>query len=139
MKKQFLRHSALALGAAALLVLGGCASLSKGIGDDGKAAEVVFPDREKDAWLKEGTFPNPANLRAVAPGVTKDQLLALFGRPHFNEGLVGVREWDYIFNFRRPEGGVTTCQFKVIFDRDYRGQSFHWLPADCATRPREGR
>ncbi len=137
MNRTLLRHSAVALGAAALLVLQGCGSVSKGIDDDGRAAEVVFPDKDRDAWLKEGTFPNPDNLRAVAPGVTKDQLYALLGRPHFNEGLAGVREWDYIFHFRRPEGGVASCQFKVIFDKDYRGRSFHWLPADCGARPLE--
>ena len=131
-KTQFHRFSAVALGAAAILVLQGCSSyVSKGITDDGKATEVVFPSVENDAWLKEGTFPNLDNLRAVAPGVTKDQLFDLLGRPHFREGVASPREWDYIFHFRKPGGGVTTCQYKVIFDKDFRAQTFHWLPAGC--------
>jgi OOP family OmpA-OmpF porin len=139
-KTQFHRFSAIAAGAAALLVLQGCSSyVSKGITDDGKATEVVFPNIDNDAWLKEGTFPNLANLRAVAPGVTKDQLYDLLGRPHFREGMAGPREWDYIFHFRKPGGGVTTCQYKAIFDKDYKAQTFHWLPAGCgdvlAARP----
>jgi len=131
-KTQFHRFSAAALGAAAILVLQGCSSyVSKGITDDGKATEVVFPSVENDAWLKEGTFPNLDNLRAVAPGVTKDQLYDLLGRPHFREGVASPREWDYIFHFRKAGGGVTTCQYKVIFDKDFKAQNFHWLPAGC--------
>jgi OmpA-OmpF porin, OOP family len=139
-KTQIHRFSAIAVGAAAILVLQGCSSyVSKGITDGGKATEVVFPNIDNDAWLKEGTFPNLDNLRAVAPGVTKDQLYDLLGRPHFREGLAGPREWDYIFHFRKAGGGVTTCQYKAIFDRDYKAQTFHWLPAGCGdvltTRP----
>lgn len=110
----------------------GTAYVSKNLTDDGKAGEVVFPTIANSATLPEGTFPNIANLRAVGPGVTKDQLFNLFGAPHFKEGMYGVREWDYIFNFRSG-GGVTTCQYKVIFDKDYTGQSFHWMPANCAS------
>ena len=122
-----------ALAIAALLSLAGCgtSTVSRDISDDGRAGEVVFPDIGKDAWLKEGTFPNPDNLRRIAPGVTKDQLYELVGRPHFRESLFDVREWDYIFNFR-VAGGVKTCQYKVIYDTALRAQSFHWLPADCA-------
>lgn len=132
MNKQFQR-AGLALAAAGLLALTGCgtSTVSKGITDDGQAGEVVFPDIEKSAWLKEGTFPNLDSLRLIAPGVTKDQLYDLVGRPHFREGLVSVREWDYIFNFRTP-AGVKVCQFKAILDKDLLAQSFHWQPADCA-------
>lgn len=70
-------------------------------------------------------------LRAVAPGVTKGPLDALLGRPHFQEGMGGVREWDDLFNFRSG-GGVTVCQCKVSFDQAAQAQSFHWLPAGCA-------
>ncbi len=42
-----------------------------------------------------------------------------------------AREWDYLFHFRTAQG-VTTCQYKVVFDRDYTGRSFHWSPAACA-------
>jgi len=134
MKKQF-KLAGVALAAATMLVLAGCgtSTLSKNISDEGRAGEVVFPDIEKDAWLKEGTFPNLSNLRLIEPGVSKDQLYYLVGRPHFREGLVTVREWDYIFNFRLPGGGVKTCQYKAIFDTALHAQTFHWLPADCAS------
>jgi outer membrane protein OmpA-like peptidoglycan-associated protein len=121
-----------AAAAAVLALAAGCTStVSRGIGDDGRATEVVFPDVRRDATQPEGIFPNLDNLRAVGAGLTKDQLYDLLGRPHFREGLVGVREWDYVFNFRSG-GGVTTCQYKVIFDKDYLARSFHWQPAGCA-------
>ncbi|MDR6427459.1 outer membrane protein OmpA-like peptidoglycan-associated protein [Variovorax paradoxus] len=131
MTTQFHRFTAIAAGAAALLLQGCSSYVSRGITDDGKATEVIFPNIDNDAWLKEGTFPNLDNLRAVAPGVTKDQLYDLLGRPHFSEGMAGPREWDYIFHFRKAGGGVTTCQYKAIFDKDYKAQTFHWLPAGC--------
>jgi OmpA-OmpF porin, OOP family len=110
---------------------GGCTThVSRDISADGVPGEVVFPAMEK-AVLKEGTFPNPDSLRLVAAGVTKDQLYDLLGRPHFREGYAGVREWDYIFHFRRG-GQVITCQYKVVFDKQYYARSFYWMPATCA-------
>ncbi|RZL64123.1 MAG: outer membrane protein assembly factor BamE [Variovorax sp.] len=127
------RNARLTLCAIALLALQGCTSyVSKGIADDGKtAAELVFQPLT-DAWQPEGIFPNKDNLRAVRPGMSKDQLYDLIGRPHFNEGLVAVREWDYSFHFRTG-GGAVSCRYKVLFDRDYRAQSFHWEPSACAS------
>ena len=125
-----------ALGASLLLLQAcGTTTVSKGITDDGRATEVVFPDIAKNTWLKEGTFVNLDNLRQVASGNTKDQLYGLLGYPHFAEGMYGVREWDYTFNFRTGQGNAfTTCQFKVIFDKDAVAQTFHWQPAACADR-----
>ena len=116
--------------AAALLTGCGTATVSRGVNDEGVAQEVVFPQIKDSATLPEGTFPNLDNLRAVGAGQSKDQLYDLLGRPHFQEGMLGVREWDYIFNFR-VGGDITTCQYKVIFDKNYLARSFHWQPANC--------
>jgi len=112
-------------------VLAGCGTryVSRDISPEGVAGEVVFPDPAY-AVLVGGTMPDLDALRAIGSGVTKDQLYQALGRPHFREGLVGVREWDYLFQFRTADGPVS-CQYKVIFDSEYRGQSFHWLPAYC--------
>ncbi|TDK28772.1 outer membrane protein assembly factor BamE [Luteimonas aestuarii] len=115
---------------ALLLAACGTRHVSRDITPDGRAGEIVFPDVSRIV-LKEGTFPNVDSLRTVGSGVTKDQLYYLLGRPHFREALYGVREWDYLFHFRTPEG-IVTCQYKVIFDTAHRGQSFHWAPASCA-------
>lgn len=132
MTHKMIQRTGLAVGIVALLALQACgtSTVSKQISDEGVAGEVVFP-AQKDAWFKEGTFPNLDNLRRIAPGVTKDQLYDFVGRPHFSEGLGAVREWDYIFHFRTPTG-IKTCQYKAIFDKNVVAQSFHWLPTDCA-------
>ncbi|RMH91125.1 outer membrane protein assembly factor BamE [Lysobacter pythonis] len=119
------------LAAIAAAVMAGCTThVSRDISPEGVAGEVRFPDPAR-ATLAGGTFPNLDNLRLVESGVTKDQLYDLLGRPHFREGFGKVREWDYLFNFR-DGGQVRTCQYKVIFDSQYRGRSFHWQPAGCA-------
>jgi outer membrane protein OmpA-like peptidoglycan-associated protein len=103
--------------------------VSRGIAPDAKTEEVIFPSTD-NLVLKEGTFPNVDNLRQIGPGVTKDQLYDLIGRPHFREGF-SAREWDYLFHFRQGDK-IVTCQYKVIFDKDYHGQAFYWSPAGCA-------
>jgi OOP family OmpA-OmpF porin len=118
-----------------LLSACGTRHVSRDISADGVPGEVVFPAPER-AVLKDGTFPNLDNLRLVAPGVGKEQLYHLLGRPHFREGYAGVREWDYLFHFRR-DGSVTTCQYKVIFDQNYLARSFYWQPQTCGELLRE--
>lgn len=122
----------LALGAA-MLALGGCGTVSKGIADDGRSAEkILFPAKD-EATFDGGTFVNLENLKQVSPGMTKDQLYALLGRPHFHEGVFGVREWDYLFNFHvGHQDKVVQCEFKVLFDTHDLAQSFYWNPDNCA-------
>jgi outer membrane protein OmpA-like peptidoglycan-associated protein len=76
---------------------------------------------------------NVANLRQMGPGLMKDQIYDLLGRPHFSAGMWGVREWDYIFNFRTGRGNeYITCQYKVLFDGNYRAESMYWREPQCA-------
>lgn len=118
------------LSAILLAAAAGCTRhVSRDISPEGQAGEVVFPSRDTIV-LNEGVLPNLDSLRQIGPGVTKDQLYHLLGRPHFREAH-GAREWDYLFHFRKG-GDIVTCQYKVIFDEQYRGQNFHWAPANCA-------
>lgn len=132
MKRNSKIYGALLLSMGAAVLLAGCGTrhVSRDISPQGTAGEVIFPSLDKIV-LKEGTFPNVTSLRAVGPGVTKDQLYYLLGRPHFREGYAGVREWDYLFHFRK-DGKIITCQYKAIFDENYLAQSFHWAPESCA-------
>ncbi len=114
---------------AASMMLAACGNLSK-VDDKGTTQEPVWPDPQ-NVTFKNGSYPNVDNLRMVGQGMSKDQLYNLLGRPHFNEGLVGVREWDYWFHFRTPQGDVS-CQYKILFDSDKRAQSFLWKEPACA-------
>lgn len=115
---------------AVALLAGGCSTMST-LSDNGGQDQIVFADA-KDAWVPEGTFPSVDSLRGVAPGMKKDQLYEMFGRPHFREGFVNVREWDYLFHFKREDGSVADCQYKVVFDTNYLVRATYWKDPSCA-------
>ncbi|HBS64022.1 MAG TPA: hypothetical protein DEB32_15200 [Stenotrophomonas sp.] len=124
----------------AVLLFSACASHGRkadgpGMQEAGSAAPdaPAFPDPRK-ATLKEGLFVDLDSLRLFARGMSKRQLYSLLGTPHFGEGMWGVREWNYLFNFRSTPGGdYFTCQFMVTFDNKGIAQDSHWKPAACAT------
>lgn len=79
-----------------------------------------------------GTFPNLQSLSQVRQGMTKDQLYELIGRPHYDDGW-RPREWNYLFHFTTPgqgENGITTCQYKILFDYKMLASSFYWNPVN---------
>lgn len=88
-----------------------------------KANDVIF---NKEL----GTFPNLQSLSQIRSGMTKDQLYELIGRPQYDDGW-RPREWNYLFHFNTPgkgENGITTCQYKVLFDQNMIASSFYWNP-----------
>jgi OmpA-OmpF porin, OOP family len=95
-------------------------------------SNIQFPEIKK-AWIQEGDFVNTENLRKVAPGLSKDQLYKLIGRPHFSEGIFGVKTWNYIFNFRTGAGPeYVTCQYQIKFDKQKLAESMYWKDPGCA-------
>ena len=117
-----------------MLSMTGCVGtkyLSEGITNEGHVEQenIRFPELDQ-AWQNEGQFPNQENLEKIKPGIAKDELYQLIGRPHFSEAQ-HAREWDYIMKFYQPDNSVKICQYKVIFDTDFKGQEFYWKPADC--------
>lgn len=112
-----------------LTTLAGCGNLSR-IDDAGGTANPVFPDAAT-ASPQGGVWPNLDNLRAVRTGMSKTQMYLLLGVPHFHEGIVGVREWDYLFHLP-VAGSEQACQFKVLFDKKGLTSEFHWKPEACA-------
>ena len=122
--------SALLLSALALTACGNLSNVSK----DGTTENPVFPEINKSEWnhdgSQKGSWVNWDNVAQIEKGMNKDQLYNLIGRPHFAEGLFGVREWDYVFNYR--ENGVhKVCQYKVLFDKDMNVNQQWWLPNGC--------
>lgn len=118
----------------------GCGNVSHSVAKDGRSAgEVLWPAPEDTTPMhKGGTFPNVANLRQMHDGLNKAQVADLLGYPHFVEGVWGVREWNYLFNFRHPGSDeVTVCQYKVLFDEDRMARSFYWKPESCAAELNE--
>lgn len=121
--------------AALALALTACGNASHNVARDGRSAgEMVWPaPTDTTPMHKGGTFPNLANLRQMRAGLNKQQVSDLIGYPHFNEGIWGVREWNYVFNFRKTGSDeVVLCQYKVLFDENKLARSFYWKPEACA-------
>lgn len=114
----------LVLGLAVLLV--GCSNLSK-VDEQGHTDNPVWPEVKDVTFNHDGTQKGShvakESLELVQVGMNKDQIYNLLGRPHFKEGLYGVREWDYLFNFKD-----TQCQFKILFDKNMNVGSTLWKP-----------
>ena len=53
-----------------------------------------------------GTFPDFDELDQMRPGLTKDDIYKILGRPHYDEGYGWCAEWDYLFHFYTPGVGV---------------------------------
>jgi outer membrane protein OmpA-like peptidoglycan-associated protein len=115
---------------AGALLAAGCGTTASRSSDN--AEGVSFPDPDRST-VPEGLFVNLENLRKVSPGMTKKQLYALLGHPRFDEGVVGVRRWNYIFNFRKSDGSgdYFTCQYQIVFDKQDLAQQFYWKPEAC--------
>lgn len=120
----------LALLAPVLAGVGCTTSVSRGLAKDGSASELVFPD-ESHMVVKGGTVPAVEQLRPLATGMTKPQLRALVGSPHFREGY-SAREWDYLFQLKDAAGTPVRCRFKVLFDSQEIARNMYWAPSECA-------
>lgn len=108
---------------AALLALAGCASSG--------GSHAGFPDVSK-ANPAGGAYVNLDDLRQYNEGMSKQQLYRLLGTPHFNEGMWGVRKWNYVFNLRPALGAQPlTCQFQVHFDAAGMATGHAWQPTSC--------
>ncbi len=122
-----------AIAAATLVACGNLSKVSKE-GTPAEGSELVWPQIEKSTFNHNGSqfgsWPNWDNVRMIEKGMNKDQLYNLIGRPHFAEGLFGIREWDYVFNYRE-NGEHNVCQYKILFNSNMNAQNFYWYPNGC--------
>lgn len=130
-----LKQMMLAALLAATGALAACGNLSRNVAPDGSHAEtLVWPNPDSTTPLHQGgTYPNVSDLRLIRAGMDKRQLMDRIGAPHFSEGVFGVHEWNYLFNFRKHGADeATQCQYKILFDEHQRARSFYWKPESCA-------
>lgn len=131
-------------------ILSACATKSK-VKADGTTDAPVFPKPYSLTFKgNRGIFPTQDELAKMRSGLTKDDVYKILGRPHYDEGMINVREWDYLFHFYTPGVGldpdhisnseeITTCQYKVIYDKDKVTRSFYWksvFPKDAVCPPK---
>ncbi|HFW3114645.1 TPA: OmpA family protein [Salmonella enterica subsp. diarizonae serovar 61:r:-] len=117
-----------------MTTLSGCHQNPSHPGSDGRIKEAVWPAPEKaKLGTGKGVFPAPESISLLNIGMTKDQVYLLVGRPHFDEGVFSVREWDYLLHFRTPgngTNGVTTCQLKIIYNSGKQVSGIYWKAVD---------
>lgn len=117
----------------ATLALSACGNLSE-VSDKGTTTNPQFPKISESVFNHDGSqfgsWVNWDNVRQIERGMNKDQIYNLIGRPHFAEGLYGVREWDYVFNYRE-NGEHKVCQYKILFDKNMNSNETYWLPKGC--------
>ncbi|EHG4046261.1 OmpA family protein [Salmonella enterica] len=117
-----------------VVALSGCHQNPSHPERDGSIKGVVWPAPENaKLWTGKGIFPAPESISLLNKEMTKDQVYFLIGRPHFDEGVFSVREWDYLLHFRTPGiglNGVTTCQLKIIYNSDKRVSDIYWRSVD---------
>jgi len=96
------------------------------------AADGAFPPMSH-ATRRQGAFVPATNIALVAPGLKKSEVYTLLDVPHFHEGLIGVRTWNYILNFYTGHGDeFRQCQYQIRYDSHVRVASTSWKDADCA-------
>lgn len=121
-----------------LVTLGGlaaCGNLSHGVAKDGQSAQqLVWPEPgDTTSMHRGGSSPGLDRLRRIRPGMNKQQIAGLIGYPHFDEGVWGVHEWNYLFNLgKKGSSEPSVCQYKVLFDDHQLARSFYWKPESCA-------
>ncbi|QGN40614.1 OmpA family protein [Klebsiella oxytoca] len=119
--------------ACTVLLLTGCTRSLSNPDAQGKATMPIFPDKAS-AVRGEGSYPDVNALAKIRPGMSKAQVYELLGVPHFKEGVMRVKEWDYIFHFPTAAGSVVTCQYKVLYDSSMKVGDTHFLPENCLTQ-----
>ncbi|MGN7039486.1 outer membrane protein assembly factor BamE domain-containing protein, partial [Neisseria sp. P0003.S003] len=76
-------------------MLAACSNKSK-ITPEGTTVEPRFTKPYSLTFNKvRGTFPSFDELDQMRPGLNIVEIYKILGRPHYDEGMVGVREWDY--------------------------------------------
>lgn len=116
-----------------IILSAGCGTISHDISADGLSAkQFIWPVPDDTNKLSSnGSYPTPETLRLLHPGLTKFQVQKLIGTPHFNEGIAH-REWDYLFHLWQPQTHqYSSCQYKILFNRDGLVGSQYWLPKKC--------
>jgi outer membrane protein assembly factor BamE (lipoprotein component of BamABCDE complex) len=118
-------------------LLSGCAGSQ--LSSDGSNDKLVFPAPSSASSIG-GSYPLVEALRKLRPGMTKDQVAGLLGRPQFQEGFFAVREWDYLLNVTNDAGvPQMVCQLKTVFTSRGDARNFYRKCGDAVETLVEGK
>ncbi|MCX7566526.1 outer membrane protein assembly factor BamE [Sulfitobacter sp. F26169L] len=87
----------------------------------------AYPDMDA-TFVREGTPRTVAQVRRVAIGSTKLQLVKAVGQPvsAYRDG-----SWNFNVSFRLPQGNRLICQYRVYFDADDKVAGTVWRRPQC--------
>lgn len=93
---------------------------------------TVFPSVAQ-SHLKALPRYDVSQVQKLDIGLNKDQVRHLLGNPHFREGILATKTWNYAIGLQTP--GSTeyqNCQLRIDFDRHNKVQQLRWKDQSCA-------
>lgn len=88
----------------------------------------AYPDMDAH-FARDGTPRSLAQVRRVARGQTKGQLVRLLGNPVAASADGG---WDFNIKLPLPQRNRLVCQYRVYFDSHERVRGTVWRRPQCA-------
>lgn len=91
----------------------------------------IFPDIKK-SYLKKVKQYEFSSISHLKVGMNKDQIRQLLGNPHFSEGIMFVKVWNYVLDIRVPNTQrLNRCQLRIDFNKKYIAEKLSWIGQDC--------
>lgn len=88
----------------------------------------IAPEDMKPIFVRDGIVRDPAGFRAVAVGLSEEEIEAMLGAPLTKAN----DEWDFNFKFAMPQSdNYLVCQYKVRFDAEKKVEAGVWRRRQC--------
>ena len=92
---------------------------------------IHFPSVEK-SYLDQPPRYDLQRIYHLENGLNKDQVRALIGNPHFNEGIFGAKKWNYVMDIYLPQRqAYQRCQLRIDFDQQSLAKAYYWKQQEC--------
>ncbi len=93
---------------------------------------TVFPSVAQ-SHLKALPRYDVSQVQKLDIGLNKDQVRHLLGNPHFREGILGNKTWNYAIGLQTPDSTeYQNCQLRIDFDKHNQVQQLRWKDQSCA-------
>lgn len=95
------------------------------------ASKPEFPEVSK-SYNKQVQRYDMRQIQELDLGLNKDQIRHILGNPHFSEGIIATRTWNYLLDIHQEsEKSYQRCQLKINFDQHDLAEKFSWKGDGC--------